>query len=64
VIPLDQSLREDAAILDTDGSGGRRLLEIRFSGKKFFLQIEPQYASTMCADPPLLIPECESALPW
>jgi hypothetical protein len=64
VIPLDQSLREDAAILDTDGSGGRRLLEIRFSGKKFFLQIEPQYASTMCADPPLLIPECEAALPW
>jgi hypothetical protein len=63
VIPLDQSLREDAAILDTDGSEGRRLLEIRFSGKKFFLQIE-QYASTMCADPPLLIPECEFALPW
>jgi len=64
VIPLDQSLREDAAILDTDGNGGRRLLEIRFSGKKFFLQIEPRSASTMCADPPLLIPECESALPW
>jgi len=64
VIPLDQPLREDAAILDTDGNGGLRLLEIRFSGKKFFLQIEPQSASTTCADPPLLIPECESALPW
>ena len=64
VIPLDQPLREDAAILDTAGNGGRRLLEIRFSGKKFFLQIEPQSASTTCADPPLLIPECESALPW
>ena len=56
VIPLDQPLREDAAVLDTDGNGGRRLLGIRFSGKKFFLQIEP--ASTTLADPPLLIPEC------
>ena len=64
VIPLDQPLREDAAILDTDGNGDRRLLEIRFLGKKFFFQIEPQSASTTCADPPLLIPECESALPW
>ena len=64
VIPLDQPLREDAAILDNDGNGGRRLLEIRFFGKKFFLQIEPQSASTACGDPPLLIPECESALPW
>jgi len=64
VTPLDQPLREDAAVLDTDGNGDRRLLEIRFSGKKFFLQVEPQSASTMCADPPLLIPECESALPW
>lgn len=44
--------------------GGRRLLEIRFSGKKFFLQIKQQPALTTCADPPLLIPECESALPW
>ena len=58
VIPLDQPLREDAAILDTAGNGGRRLLEIRFSGKKFFLQIEPQSASTTLADPPLLIPKC------
>jgi len=64
VIPLDQPLREDAAILDTDGNEGQRLLEIRFSGKKFFLQIEQQSASTTCADPPVLIPECESALPW
>jgi hypothetical protein len=63
-IPLDQPLREDAAILDNDSNGGPRLLEIRFSGKKFFFQIEPQSASTTCADPPLLIPECESALPW
>jgi hypothetical protein len=62
VIPLDQPLRDDAAILDTDGNGGRRLLEIRFSGKKFLLQIEP--ASTTLADPPLLIPECASPLPW
>ena len=57
VIPLDQPFREDAAILDTDGNGGRRFLEIRFSGKKFFFQIEPQSASTTCADPPWLIPE-------
>ena len=56
MIPLTQSLREYAAILDTDCNGVRRLLEIRFSGKKFFLQIEP--ASTTLADPPLLIPEC------
>ena len=54
----------DAAIPDTDGNGDRRLLEIRFSGKKFSLQIEPQSASTTCADPPLLIPECGSVLPW
>jgi hypothetical protein len=64
VIPLDQPLREDAAILDTDSNGGPRLLEIRFSGKRFFFQIEPQSPSTTCADPPLLIPEYESALPW
>ena len=64
VMPLDQPLTEDAATLDTDGNGDRRLLEIGFSGKKFFLQIEPQSASTTCADPPLLIPECEFALPW
>jgi hypothetical protein len=64
VIPLDQPLREDVAILDTDSNGGLRLLEIRFSGKKFFFQIESQSASTTCADPPSLIPECESALPW
>jgi len=56
VIPLDQPFREDAAILDTDGNGDRRLLEIRFFGKKFFVQIEP--ASTTLADPPLLIPKC------
>jgi hypothetical protein len=64
VIPLDQPLREDAAVLDTDGNGDPRLLEIRFSGKKFFFQVEPQSALTTLADPPLLIPECESALPW
>jgi hypothetical protein len=62
VIPLDQPLVEDEAVLDSDGDGGQRLLGIRFSGKKFFLQIEP--ASTALADPPMLIPECESALPW
>jgi hypothetical protein len=62
VIPLDQPLVEDEAVLDRDGDGGQSLLGIRFSGKKFFLQIEP--ASTTLADPPLLIPECESALPW
>jgi len=64
VIPLDQPLREDAAVLDTDGNGDPRLLEIRFSGKKFFFQVEPQSASTPLAEPPLLIPECESALFW
>ena len=64
VIPLDQPLVEAEAVLDSDCDGGQRLLGIRFSGKKFFLQIEPQSASTTYADPPLLIPECESALPW
>ena len=34
VIPLDQPLSKDAAILDTDGNGGRRSLEIRFSGQE------------------------------
>jgi hypothetical protein len=56
VIPLDQPFREDAAVLDTDGDRDRRLLGIRFSGKRFFLQIKP--ASTTLADPPSLIPEC------
>jgi hypothetical protein len=37
VIPLDQSLREDAAVLDTDGNGDRRLLEIRFLGQEVLL---------------------------
>jgi hypothetical protein len=64
VIPLDQPLVEDEAVLGSDGDGGQRLLGIRFSGKKFFLQVEPQSASTTLADPPLLIPECESALFW
>jgi len=56
VVPLDQPFREDAAVLDTDGNRDRRLLGIRFSGKRFFLQIKP--ASTTLADPPSLIPEC------
>jgi hypothetical protein len=62
VIPLDQPLVEDEAVLGSDDDEGRRLLGIRFSGKKFFLQVEP--ASTTLADTPLLIPECESGLPW
>jgi hypothetical protein len=64
VIPLDRPLVEDEAVLSSDGDGGQRLLGIRFSGKKFFLHVEPQSASTSLADPPLLIPECEPALPW
>jgi hypothetical protein len=63
VIPLDQPLVEDEAVLGSDGNGGQRLLGIRFSGKKFFLQVEPQSASAL-ADPTLPIPECEPALPW
>jgi hypothetical protein len=64
VIPLDQPLVEDEAVLDSDGGGGQRLLGIRFSGKKFFLQVEPQSFSTTLADPTLPIPKCESAVPW
>jgi hypothetical protein len=45
VVPLDHPFRENAALIDTDG-GDRKLDEIRFSGKKFFLQIEPQTALT------------------
>jgi hypothetical protein len=42
VMPLDQPFQANAVLLDTDGDGSRKLREIRFSGKKFFLQIEPQ----------------------
>jgi hypothetical protein len=62
VIPLDEPLVEDEAVLESDGDGGQRLLGIRFLGKKFFLQVEPAW--TTLADPRLVIPECESAVPW
>ena len=65
VIPLDQPPREDAVALGTDGDGGRKLLEIRFSGKKFFLQIAPQTASTTLAQSPSRIcPHCQPEFPW
>jgi hypothetical protein len=44
VMPLDRPFRTDAMLLDTEGDGSRKLREIRFSGKKFCLQIEPQSA--------------------
>lgn len=40
VIPLDQPFTEDSAVVDVNG--GLKLRQIRFSGRKFFLQIEPQ----------------------
>ena len=64
VIPLDQPPREDAAALGTGGDGGRELLEIRFSGKKFFLQIAPRTASTTLRLPSLICPHCEPEFPW
>jgi hypothetical protein len=41
VVPLGRAFPEDATLVHTDGDGGRRLIEIRFSSKKFFLLIEP-----------------------
>jgi hypothetical protein len=64
VIPLDQPPREDAVALGTDGDGRRNLLEIRFSGKKFLLQIAPQIASTTLRQPSLICPHCEPEFPW
>ena len=64
VIPLDQPPREDAAVLGTDGDGRRNLLEIRFSGKKFLLQIAPQTASTTLRQSSLICPHCEPEFPW
>ena len=64
VIPLDQPPREDAAVLGTDGDGGRKLLEIRFSGKKFFLQIAPQTGSTTSSQSPSICPDCEPKFSW
>ena len=65
VIPLDQPPREDAAALGTGGAGGRKLLEIRVSGKKFFLQIAPQTASvTLSQQPSRICPHCQPAFPW
>jgi hypothetical protein len=52
MIPLDRPVEEDAAVIGIDRDGGRRLLEIRFSGKKFVLQIEPQTALTTTPRPP------------
>jgi hypothetical protein len=48
VMPLDRAFTENATLVHTDGDGGRRLLEIRFSSKKFFLLIEP-YSGDMNA---------------
>jgi len=48
VMPLDRAFTEDATLVHTDGDGGRRLLEIRFSRKKFFLLVEP-YSGDMNA---------------
>ena len=65
VIPLDQPSREDAAALGTYADGGRKLLEIRLSGKRFFLQIAPQIVSTTLAQPPSRIcPHCQPEFPW
>ena len=64
VIPLDQPSREDAAVVGTDGDGDPKLLEIRFSGKRFFLQIAPQTASTSLPQPSSICPDCQPELPW
>jgi hypothetical protein len=64
VIPLDQPFRENEPVFNTDGDGRQRLVEIRFPGRRFFLEIEAQSASTTSPQPPLLSPECESGLPW
>jgi hypothetical protein len=64
VIPLEQPLTEDAAVVGTDVDGGRKLREIRFSGRKFFLQIEPQTASTTLSQPSPLCPDCQPEMPW
>jgi hypothetical protein len=63
VIRLDQPLLENEAVFNPDGDGRQRLVEIRFPGKKFFIAIEPQSASTTLPQLPSLIPECESGLP-
>jgi hypothetical protein len=64
VIRLDQPFLENEAVFNPDGDGRQRLVEIRFPGKKVFIEIEPQSASTTLPQLPLLTPECESGLPW
>jgi hypothetical protein len=51
VIPLDHPFGYDETVLSPDGAGDRRLLEIRLSGKKFFLQIQPESTSTAFPQP-------------
>jgi hypothetical protein len=63
MIRLDQPSREDEAILDDDG--GRKLLEIRFLGKKFVLQIAPQTDSTtLPRSASRICPHCQPEFPW
>jgi len=42
VMQLDHPLHENAILIARDSDGSKKLLEIRFSGKKFLLRIEPQ----------------------
>jgi hypothetical protein len=61
VIPLDEPSRGDAAVMDIDGDGHRNLREIRLSGQKLFIQIDPPVASVTL--PQDSCPECECGLP-
>jgi hypothetical protein len=42
LLPVSNAFREDAIVVDTDGDGTRKLIEIRPSGKKFRIEIESQ----------------------
>jgi hypothetical protein len=53
VVPLDHALSEDAAVLGIDDDGRRKLREIRFSNKNFFLQVESQSASATKTPTPI-----------
>ena len=46
LIPVDHPFDNNEAVISVENDGGRNLIEIHFSKKKFALEIKPQSAAT------------------
>jgi hypothetical protein len=62
VVPLGQPYKMDGVVIGTS-DGGRKLLQIRFADKKYFLQIEPQTVMSKLPQSSPQSPGYQAALP-